>query len=77
MKIGELAKRTGVSASTIRFWLGEGLITAARRTESGYQLFDDSAIARIRHIRKLQEKRLTIEEIREHIAKDADTKSGS
>lgn len=69
MKIGELAKRTGETVPTLRFWLKEGLISCAQRTESGYQLFDKTMIARAKQIRALQERRLTLSEIGERVAK--------
>jgi Fic family protein len=69
LKIGELAKRTGESVPTLRFWLKEGLISSARRTPSGYQLFDNDMIERIKLIHVLQDRRLTVAEIRDKIAK--------
>jgi DNA-binding transcriptional MerR regulator len=32
--IGELARRTGLSARTIRFWSDEGVVTATTRSAS-------------------------------------------
>jgi len=69
MKIGELAKQTGETVPTLRFWLKEGLLACAQRTESGYQLFDKTMIARAKHIRTLQERRLTLSEISERLTK--------
>ncbi|MFA6280406.1 MAG: Fic family protein [Bdellovibrionales bacterium] len=69
IKIGELAKQTGETAATLRFWLKEGLIACAQRTESGYQLFDKTMIARAKQIRTLQVKRLTLSEISEKLIK--------
>jgi hypothetical protein len=70
MKIGELAKQTGETVPTLRFWLKEGLIACAQRTESGYQLFDKTMITRAKQIRKMQERRRTIAEIGEQVGKD-------
>ena len=70
LKIGELAKRTGTPVPTIRFWLKEGLISSARRTASGYQLFDTDMIERVKLIRVLQSQRMTVMEIRDKIAKE-------
>ncbi len=69
MKIGELAKQTGESTATLRYWLKEGLIACAQRTESGYQLFDQAMLTRIKQIRMLQEKRLSLAEVREKFVK--------
>jgi Fic family protein len=70
LKIGELAKRTGEPVPTLRFWLKEGLINSAQRTPAGYQLFDKDMIERIGLIHTLQDRRLTVAEIREKIAKE-------
>jgi MerR family transcriptional regulator, copper efflux regulator len=49
LKVSELAGRTGVPASTVRFYDAEGLLSA-RRSSSGYRLYDDSAVERLRFI---------------------------
>jgi Fic family protein len=67
LKIGELAKRAGETVPTIRFWLKEGLLIVAHRTESGYQLFEGEMVSRARLIRKLQNQRLSLKEIAEHL----------
>lgn len=65
LKIGALAKRTGVPTSTIRHWTKEGLLDVAETTASGYQLYAEEMVARVPQIRALQEQRYTLEEIRE------------
>ena len=40
MRIGDLAKLTGVSASTIRFYEIQGLLPAAARLANGYRDYD-------------------------------------
>jgi MerR family transcriptional regulator, Zn(II)-responsive regulator of zntA len=40
MRIGELAKRTGVSVQTLRFYEREGLLEKPARTRSGGPLHD-------------------------------------
>lgn len=37
MKIGDLAKRTGLTASRIRFYERVGLLKAVERTTNGYR----------------------------------------
>jgi len=51
MRIGQLARTTGVSADTIRYYEKIGLMPQARRTESGYREYPDAAGNRIRVIR--------------------------
>lgn len=66
LKIGELAKATSETTSTIRHWTKEGLLQEAKRTEGGYHLYSSAMILRIAEIRRLQtEERLTLTELRE------------
>ena len=55
LTIGELARRTGVPARTIRFWSDAGLIPPAGRSSSGYRLYDAGAAARLELVRALRE----------------------
>lgn len=72
LKIGELAKRTGETVPTIRYWTQEGLLSVADTTAGGYQLYDESMVDRVKKIRHLQrEKRLSIEEISGVLQKEA------
>jgi len=65
MQIGEVAKTTDETVSTIRFWTKEGLLKIAELSSGGYQLYSQDIINRIKKIRKLQnEKRLTIRELK-------------
>jgi DNA-binding transcriptional MerR regulator len=48
---GELARRAGISADTLRFYERRGLLPSAPRTASGYRLFPPEALARVRLIR--------------------------
>jgi len=68
MKIGQLAKRTGETNVTIRFWTKEGLLEVADTTDAGYQLFDPSMAERAREIRRLQGERYTLKEIKARIS---------
>ena len=54
MKIGELAGRTGVAASAIRFYEQSGLLPAAQRGSNGYRSYSNDAIERLRLIQIAQ-----------------------
>ena len=72
LKIGELAKATGESAPTLRFWTQSQLLQVAGVTPGGYQLFAPAMIQRIQLIRRLQqEQRLSIDEIRQRLVVNA------
>ena len=53
--IGQLARRTGVSARTIRFWSDAGLVPPSARSASGYRLYDTAAAGRLDLVRTLRE----------------------
>jgi len=55
MTIGQLAKRTGLSVRTLRFYADEGVLPEAGRTESGYRLFGSDAVVRGRLVRTLRD----------------------
>ena len=68
LKIGALAKLSGESPPTIRFWTKEGLLPVAGHTPKGYQLFSRDCVEKIKRIRSLQEeRRLTLNEIRKSL----------
>ncbi len=64
MKIGELAKATGLSTKTIRFYEGEGLIPNPPRTDSGYRAYADPDVARLGFILKAKRLGLSLDEIK-------------
>ena len=65
MTVGELARRTGMSAKAIREFEGLGLIYSAGRSEANYRLFDESALWCIQTITSLRSLGLTIKEIQQ------------
>jgi len=65
MKIGEVADRGGVNLQTIRYYEREGLLPAPPRMASGYRLFNQDTVRRVRFIKRAQELGFTLAEIRE------------
>ena len=65
MTVGELARRTGMSAKAIREFEGLGLIYSAGRSGANYRLFDESAIWCAQVISNLRSLGLTIKEIQQ------------
>ena len=64
MKIGELAKATGLSAKTIRFYEAEGLIPNPPRTDSGYRAYTGTDVTRLEFILKAKRLGLSLDEIK-------------
>ncbi|GAA4862035.1 MerR family transcriptional regulator [Actinomycetospora straminea] len=67
MTVSELAGRSGVPASTVRFYGREGLLPA-RRSPSGYRLYDEGAVDRLAFIATAKGLGLTLPEIRRLLA---------
>lgn len=64
-KIGDLARMSGVTAKTIRFYSDSGLLPPTATTEAGYRLYDDAARGRLETIRALREIGLDLPTIRD------------
>ena len=64
MKIGELAKATGLSTKTIRFYEAEGLIPDPPRTGSGYRAYGEPDVTRLHFILKSKRLGLSLDEIK-------------
>src|SRR3712207_6934377 len=65
LKIGELAKQTGHSIKTIRYYERRGLLEQPPRTEGGYRHYGPEEVARLQIIQRAKLLGLTLEEIRE------------
>lgn len=63
MKIGQVAKQAGVSVDTVRFYERRGVLPAAERRPSGYRVFSESTVERIRTAKALQDMGLTLDEV--------------
>ncbi|MGS0895367.1 MerR family transcriptional regulator [Burkholderia stagnalis] len=63
MKIGEVAARSGVSRSRIRFYEKHGLLPAARRSENGYRDYPDAMVRILEFIGQAQELGFSLKEI--------------
>jgi DNA-binding transcriptional MerR regulator len=63
MKIGEVATAADVSIDTVRFYERRGVLPAAPRTPSGYRIYTDATVERIRLARRLQGLGLTLDEV--------------
>ena len=68
MRIGELAKRAGVTTDTIRYYEREGLLGPPARTPAGYRDYDEVALEDLRFIKKGQTLGLRLTDMREVMA---------
>ncbi len=67
LSIGEVAERTGVSVSALRFYEAEGMV-ASTRSPGGQRRFARDALRRVAFIRVAQRVGLTLDEIRTALA---------
>ena len=62
MRIGELAAAGGVTAKTVRYYEGLGLLAPPRRLTNGYREYGPDAVDRLRFVRDSQAAGLTLAE---------------
>ena len=67
MSIGQVAERSGLPASRVRYYEREGLISAARN-DGGHRRFAPATLRRLAFIRAAQHVGLSLDEIREALA---------
>jgi len=61
--IGWLAKEANVNAQTVLYYERRGLLPAPSRSYSGYRIFNDESVRRIRFIKRAQELGFTLKQI--------------
>ena len=63
LKIGEVAKSTGLTVRTLHHYDEIGLLTPANRTKSGYRLYTGDDLIRLQKIKSLQHMGLSLQHI--------------
>jgi DNA-binding transcriptional MerR regulator len=63
LRIGEVARRTGLPVKTIRYYCDEGLLQPKARSAGGYRLFDEENLAELSIIRALRAMDVSIPEL--------------
>jgi DNA-binding transcriptional MerR regulator len=64
-RISEVAKRTGFSRPTIRYYEEIGLVPSPSRLKSGYRVYDDRSLDRLSFISRAKRLGLSLDEVRE------------
>lgn len=67
MIVNEVSKLTGVSIRTLQYYDTIGLLKPSSYTESGYRLYDDTALERLQQILLFKELEFSLKEIKEII----------
>jgi DNA-binding transcriptional MerR regulator len=68
LQIGRVARETGLSIDTIRFYEREGLLRPHARSKGGFRLFSRADIQSLKFVRQAQELGFSLKEIRELLA---------
>ena len=68
MKIGEVAKLTGIGIEALRFYERSGLLGHPSRTQGGYRLYDHEVLERLDFIKRAQVLGFSLDEIKQIIA---------
>ncbi|HEY7311493.1 MAG TPA: MerR family transcriptional regulator [Gemmataceae bacterium] len=63
-KVGELARRTGLSVRTLHWYHEIGLLTPSYHTEAGHRLYTAADVARLQQIKSLRQLGFALEEVR-------------
>jgi DNA-binding transcriptional MerR regulator len=64
LRIGEVAKRSGVSIDTLRYYEKLKLLPRSRRSSGGFRLFAPEHIERVQFIKQAQDLGFSLEEIK-------------
>lgn len=64
LKIGELAKQTGLPVGTLRYYSDLGLLQPVQRGDNGYRYYSQSASSQVEFIKKAQTLGFTLDEIK-------------
>lgn len=68
LKIGEVAKRSGIGIEALRFYERSGLLGQPCRTQSGYRSYDAAVLQRLDFIKRAQVLGFSLDEIKRIIA---------
>src|ERR1044071_9538580 len=64
LKVGELARRTGLTVRTLHHYDAIGLLRPSLHTEAGYRLYTAGDIARLQQVLSLRQLGFTLDEVR-------------
>jgi DNA-binding transcriptional MerR regulator len=65
MTISQLARRSGLPATTLRYYEKAGILPPPQRTAAGYRRYDDGALARVRFLQRAKALGIDLQEVAE------------
>src|SRR3954471_9814621 len=69
MKVGVLAKRTGLSVRTLHYYDEIGLLSPSAHSEGGHRLYTAADIARLQQIKSLRQLGFSLEQTRDCLSR--------
>jgi DNA-binding transcriptional MerR regulator len=63
LQIAEVARRSGFTPATLRYYEDIGLLTPPGRTDGGYRLYDETSLERLRFIARAKQLGCSLDEI--------------
>jgi MerR family transcriptional regulator, thiopeptide resistance regulator len=70
LKVGDLARRTGLTVRALHHYDKVGLLKPSLRTDSGHRLYTSGDVARLQQILSLRQVGFSLEEIRDCLARE-------
>ena len=64
MKVGQLARKTGLTVRTLHYYEEVGLLVPAQRTEAGHRVYGAGEVVRLQKVMLLRQLGFSLEEIR-------------
>lgn len=77
LKIGQVAKLSGVSVETLRYYEQRGLIPTPNRLDSGYRIYPESILQRLHFIARSKDLGFSLQEIGELLTLQTDPEASS
>jgi DNA-binding transcriptional MerR regulator len=68
LRIGEVARESGVGVETLRFYERRGLLGRPRRTGANYRVYDEAVLERLAFIKRAQAVGFSLNEVTEILA---------
>jgi DNA-binding transcriptional MerR regulator len=69
LKVGQLARRTGLTVRTLHHYDEIGLLRPGRRTKAGHRVYGDEEVRRLQQIASLRHLGLSLDEVRSCLAR--------
>ncbi|MFP7607671.1 MerR family transcriptional regulator [Serratia quinivorans] len=63
LKVGELARRSGITVRTLHYYDSIGLLVPSARSDAGYRLYNRADISRLHHIQALRRMGIPLAEV--------------